>query len=87
MSNLLVMCCNPRMMNCYVFLRIFRISVTNNPNCSDDTRISGYFCSDTVFNLSQRVLSEDELKVFQKGLYFAPIQNNVNEPELRKDFD
>ena len=61
--------------------------VTNNPNCSDDTRVSGYFCSDTVFNLSQRVLSEDELKVFQKGLYFAPIQNNVNEPELRKDFD
>ena len=62
-------------------------SVTNNPNCSDNTRISDYFCSDTVFNLSQRVLSEDQIKVFQKGLYFAPIQNNVNEPELRKDFD
>ena len=61
--------------------------VTNNPNCSDDTRVSGYFCSDTVFNLSQRALPEDEIKVFQKGLYLAPIQNNVNEPELRKDFD
>ena len=62
-------------------------SVNNNPNCSDDSRISGYFCSDTVFNLSRRVLSEDETKVLEKGLDFAPIQNKVNEPELRKDFD
>ena len=62
-------------------------SVSNNPNCSDDTRISCYFCSDTVFKLSQRVLSEDEIKVLEKGLDFAPIQNKVNEPELRKDFD
>ena len=61
--------------------------VNNNPNCSDDTRISGYFCSDTVFNLSRRVLSEDEIKVLEKGLDFAPIQNKVNEPELRKDFE
>ena len=36
--------------------------VNNNPSCSDDTRITGYFCSDTVFNLSRRVLSEDENK-------------------------
>ena len=26
-------------------------------------------------------------KVLEKGLDFAPIQNKVNEPELRKDFD
>ena len=62
-------------------------SVNNNPTCSDDTRISGYFCSDTVSNLSRRVLSEDEIKFFKKGLDFAPTQNKVNEPELRKDFD
>ena len=62
-------------------------SVNNNPNCSDDARVSGYFCSDTVFNLSRRVLSEDEIKVLEKGLDFTPIQNKVNEPELRKDFD
>ena len=61
-------------------------SVNNNTKCSHDTRISGYFCSDTVFNLSQRVLSEDEIKVLEKGLDFAPIHNKVNEPELRKDF-
>ena len=61
--------------------------VNNNRNCSDDTKISAYFCSDTVFNLSRRLLSEDETKVLEKGLDFAPIQNKVNEPELRKDFD
>ena len=58
-----------------------------NPNCSEESRIKGYFCSDTVFNLSRRVLSEDEIKVLEKGLDFAPIQRKVNEPELRKDFE
>ena len=62
-------------------------SVNNNSNCSDDTRISGYFCSCTSFSLSRMVLSENEIKVLEKGLDFAPIQNKVNEPELRKDFD
>ena len=62
-------------------------SVNSNTNCSDNTRISGYFCSDTVFNLNRRVLSEDEIKVLEKELDFAPIQNKVNDPELRKDFD
>ena len=33
------------------------------------------------------MLSEDEIKVLEKGLDFAPVQNKVNEPELRKDFD
>ena len=33
------------------------------------------------------MFSEDEIKVLEKGLDFAPIQNKVNEPELRKDFD
>ena len=46
--------------------------------------IQGYFCSDTVFNLCKKVLSETAIRVLEKGLYFAPIQNN--EPELGKDF-
>ena len=44
-------------------------SITNSD------RISGYFCSDTVFNLSK------------KGLDYAPIQNKINEPELRRHFE
>ena len=43
--------------------------------------------SDTVFNLSNKVLTEDEIKVLAKGLDFAPIQRKVNEPKLRQDFE
>ena len=54
---------------------------------TEDSRMKGYFCSDTVFNLSNKVLTEDEIKVLEKGLEFAPIQRKVNEPELRQDFE
>ena len=50
------------------------------------TRITGYFCSDTVFNLNNRVLTDLEIKVLEKGLDFAPIQSKINEPKLRQDF-
>ena len=50
-------------------------------------RISGYFCSDTVFNLSKKVLSDMEIKIREKGLDYAPIQNKINKPELRRDFE
>ena len=50
------------------------------------TRLSGCFCSDTVFNLSRRVLTEIEMKIVEKGLHYAPIQNKINEPELMQDF-
>ena len=38
-----------------------------------NSRLSGYFCSETIFNLSKRVLTETEIKVLEKGLDFAPI--------------
>ena len=41
----------------------------------------------TVFNLSNKVLTEGEIKALEKGLDFAPIQRKVNEPELRQDFE
>ena len=50
-------------------------------------KVQGSFCSKTVFNISQRVLSEIEVQVLKKGLDFAPIQKTKNEPELRKDFE
>ena len=49
-------------------------------------RLSGSFVSDTVFNLSRKVLTDTEIKVLEKGLDFAPIQRKLNEPELRRDF-
>ena len=53
---------------------------------TDDSRMKEYFCSDTVFNLSNKVLTEDDIKVLEKGLDFAPIHRKLNEPELREDF-
>ena len=63
------------------------MSVTGPSNNTDSTRLTGYFCSETVFNLSNRVLSDAEIKVLEKGLDYAPIQNKIIEPELRNDFN
>ena len=52
-------------------------------NINVSNRIQGYFSSDTVFDLS-KVLSETEMKVIAKRLDFAPIQNNINGPKLRR---
>ena len=46
-----------------------------------------YFCSDTIFNLSNMVLYEYEIKVLEKDLDFAPTLREVNESELRQDFE
>ena len=51
---------------------------------TDEGRLQGSLCSKTAFNLSQRVLSEIEIQVLEKGLDFASIQKSINEPELRK---
>ena len=56
-------------------------------NINSQSRLTGHFCSKTVFNLSRKVLSETEIKISEKGLDYAPIQNKVTEPELRQDFD
>ena len=62
------------------------IDFTGHNNSTETSRVRGYFCSETVFNLNKKVLTEAEVKVFEKGLDYAPIQNKVNEPELRSDF-
>ena len=45
-----------------------------NVNVTTECRIPGYFCSDTFFNLSHRVLTKTEVKVLEKGLDHTPIQ-------------
>ena len=61
-------------------------SKNNNVKVTSEGRISGYFCSDTIFNLSHGVLTKTEIRVLEKGLDYAPIQKKINAPELRKDF-
>ena len=56
---------------------------TNNCETSaiGKTRFSGYFCSDTVSNLSRKVLTDNEIKVLEKGLDYASIQSKTNQPD------
>ena len=75
------------------FLDILKELQTADPNVpskrlatSSAIRMTGYFCSDAVFNLSKRILTDIQTKVLEKGLDFAPIQRKINEPELRQDF-
>ena len=48
----------------------------NNVTATDD-RLSGYFCSETIFNLGNLVLISTEMKVLKKSLDFAPLQKNI----------
>ena len=43
----------------------------NPENINVSSRVQGYFCSDTVFNLSKKVLSETEIKVLER-IRFCP---------------
>lgn len=42
-------------------------------------RLVGYFCSDTVCSFSRKVLTDTEIKVLEKDLKSAPLQNRINE--------
>ena len=53
---------------------------------ADENRLTGYFCWDTIFDLSNRVLFRNEIKFLEKCLDFAPIQRKINESQLKSDF-
>ena len=68
-------------------------TITRNLNDTSITindpskRITGYFVGDTtIFNLSNRVISESELSLLGKGLGFCPTPYQVNEYYLAEDF-
>ena len=61
--------------------------VLRQPPPASNERIKGYFCSDTVFNLSNKVLSQTEISVLEKGLGFVPKLNMIYEADLRRDFN
>ena len=48
-----------------------------------ESRLTGQFSSETIFNLNDRVLTDAEIKILEKGLDFAPLQRKINEPELK----
>ena len=61
-------------------------SANQRVECTEQCRLTGNFVSDTVFSLSNKILSDTKIRVLEKGLNFAPIQNKLNEPELMRDF-
>ena len=38
-------------------------------------------------DINKKALSNSEIKVIEKGLDYTPIQNKINESELRRDFE
>ena len=61
-------------------------SFQNNYTTSE-SRLTGSFCSETIFSLSHRMLTDAEIEVLEKGLDFASIQRKINEPKLKQDFN
>ena len=50
-------------------------------------RLEGYFCCKSVFNLSKNVLTENEIRLLEKGLVFAPAPTKINKADFRADFN
>ena len=65
--------------------RLYTFIQQKNNVATTGNRLSGCFCSETIFNLSNRVLTDTEIRVLEKGLDFAPFQKKLNESELRSD--
>ena len=57
-----------------------------NIHITSESRLTGQFSSETIFDLNDRVLTDAEIKILEKGLDFAPLQCKINEPELKQDF-
>ena len=51
-----------------------------------ESRKTGYFIGENIFNLSDKVLSDAEISVLSKGLGFCPTPENINHYELEQDF-
>ena len=49
-------------------------------------RLKGYFCSDVLFNLSHKVLTDFEINFSGKGLGFSPTPTFIKEANLKSDF-
>ena len=63
------------------------ISVTGPSNNTNSTRLTDYFCPETILNYGNRALSDAGIKILEKGLDYAPKQNKINEAELSNDFN
>ena len=59
------------------------LHLRNPVSVTSERRLSRYFCSETVFNLSWNILTDTEINSLEKWLDCAPVHRKINEPEFR----
>ena len=59
----------------------------NNAETPNNKRMEGKFVSQNVFNLSDRVLAENEIKVSDKGLSFVPTPEKLDRLRIKNDLE
>ena len=62
-------------------------SPENNADAPNSKRMQGKFVSQNVFNLSDRVLTENEIKVLDKGLNFVPAPEKLDRLQIKNDLE
>jgi len=53
----------------------------------NNSRLTGTFVSNNVFNLSKRQLTEAEISVLSKGLKFSPTPKEIDRSKLKQDLE
>ena len=59
----------------------------SNTNGNKKERMEGKFVSKNVLNLSNRVLTESEIKILDKGLNFVPTPEKFDRYQIKKDLE
>ena len=59
----------------------------SNTNGNKKERMEGKFVSKNVLNLSNRVLTESEIRVLDKGLNFVPTPEKLDRYQIKKDLE
>ena len=62
-------------------------SETVNNDITPGERLQGQFVSKNVFNLSNRVLTEAEISLLDKGLQFVPTPEKIDRYQIKKDLE
>ena len=59
----------------------------NNAETPNNKRMEGKFVSQNVFNSSDRVLTENEIKILDKGLSFVPTPEKLDRLQIKNDLE
>ena len=64
-----------------------KVLTENNAEIPNSKRMEGKFLSQNVFNLSDRVLTENEIKVLDKGLNIIPTAEKPDRLQIKNDLE